>query len=212
MIAAISLIKRRSGMSLAAFRKHWLDPHGVLTARLPGTSYYVQSHFVDGAATNDIAKHLALDGMPQLWFADYEARKRAYTSPEIAACNVDSEAFIGAVTRLVTTPCDVITAPDARPRAKAVLLARGHPDPAWSQRMRDRAVAAEGVIGYRSHDILEEAAAPNSGIPELPLPIAGIAEVTCETEPQLLKVLKLLNRSENTGRTAIYAVEDVRLV
>lgn len=212
MIAAISLIRRRPDLTLAAFRKHWLDPHGVLTARLPGARYYLQSHFVAAAATNAVAREFALDGMPQLWFEDYRARQAAYTSPEIAACNVDSEAFIGAVTRLVSKPRDVITAPDGGPRAKAVLLARGKPDPAWSQRMRDRAVAAEGIIGYRSHDILEQAAAPNSRIPELPFPIAGVAEVTCETEAQLLKALERMMRSEDDARTAIYAVEDVRLV
>lgn len=78
--------------------------------------------------------------------------------------------------------------------------------------MRDRAVAAEGVIGYRSHEILEQAAAPDSKIPELPLPIAGVAEITCKSTPQLLAALDHMNRSEDVGRTAIYATEDVRLI
>ena len=212
MIAAISIIKRRPDIDLAAFRKHWLDPHGVLTARLPGTNYYVQSHFVDGPATNHVARQLALDGMPQLWFTDYEARKLAYTSPEIALCNVDSEAFIGAVTRLVTTPCDVIAAPQGTPCAKAVLLAQGRPDRAWSERMRDNAVTADGVIAYRSHDIIEQAAAPNSRIPELPLPIAGLAEFSCRTTSQLAAALERMCKSVDAGRTAIYTAEDVRLV
>ncbi len=212
MIAAISLIKRRPDIDLAAFRRHWLDPHGVLTARLPGTSYYMQSHFVDGAATNDVARQLALDGMPQLWFSDYEARKRAYTSPEIALCNVDSEAFIGAVTRLVTTPCDDISAPDGELGAKAVLLAQGTPDRAWCERMRQRAVAAEGVMAYRSHDIIEQAAAPNSRIPELPLQIAGVAEITCRTASQRAAALERMCELEVAGRTATYTAEDVRLV
>jgi len=212
MIAAISLIKRRPDIDLAAFRKHWLDPHGVLTARLPGTSHYVQSHFVDGPATNDVARQLALDGMPQLWFADYEARRRAYTSPEIALCNVDSEAFIGAVTRLVTTPVDVTSAMDGESCAKAVLLAQGRPDRSWSERMRDSAVACQGVIAYRSHDIIEQASAPNSRIPELSLPVAGLAEISCRNPSQLLAALARMCSPEDSARTAIYTAEDIRLI
>lgn len=36
MIAAISLMRRRPDVSLEQFRRHWLHPHGTMTAELPG--------------------------------------------------------------------------------------------------------------------------------------------------------------------------------
>ena len=36
MIAAISMMRRRADIDLAQFGRHWLDPHGVMTAELPG--------------------------------------------------------------------------------------------------------------------------------------------------------------------------------
>ena len=35
MIAAISLMRRRDDVTLAAFRRHWLDVHGPLVCRFP---------------------------------------------------------------------------------------------------------------------------------------------------------------------------------
>jgi len=77
MIAAISMMRRRGDISLAQFRRHWLDPHGVMTAELPGVRYYIQSHCLDAAETNTMARKLAIDGFPQLWFDSIEARRMA---------------------------------------------------------------------------------------------------------------------------------------
>src|SRR5262245_36175975 len=97
LIAAISLMKRRPDVSVAQFRKHWLDPHGVMTAELPRLRYYVQSHCIESSFTNALARELDIGGFPELWFDSYEDRRIAYTSPRIAECNIDSEQFIGAV-------------------------------------------------------------------------------------------------------------------
>lgn len=111
MIAALSLMKRRPDISLAQFRKHWLDPHGVMTAELPGVRHYIQSHFLESPHSNSLARQLAIDGMPELWFDSYDDRKIAYTSPRIAKCNIDSEHFVGAVTRIVTEPVVIVAPP-----------------------------------------------------------------------------------------------------
>ncbi|HEX6611568.1 MAG TPA: EthD family reductase, partial [Hyphomicrobiaceae bacterium] len=78
MIAAISMMRRRADISLEQFRRHWLDPHGVMTAELPGVRYYIQSHCLDAPGTNALAKELAIEGFPQLWFDSIEARRIAY--------------------------------------------------------------------------------------------------------------------------------------
>ena len=212
MIAAISMMRRRADIDLARFRRHWLDPHGVMTAGLPGVRYYIQSHCLDAPGTNALAKQLAIDGFPALWFDSIEARRLAYASPRIAECNIDSEHFVGAVSRLVTEPHRVIDRP-ALEAAKVILLAIGPPNPRWSDRLHARVMLTEGVVGYVRHTLLEQAAAPASKIPELKVQVAGIAEVTFESEATLLRHGNAIAGSEpDAERTAIYRVHDHRLL
>jgi uncharacterized protein (TIGR02118 family) len=212
VIAAISMMRRRTDITLDQFRRHWLDPHGVMTAELPGVRYYVQSHCLDAPGTNDLARHLAVDGFPELWFDSIEARHIAYTSPRIAECNIDSEHFVGTVSRLVTETLTIVDRPPAE-GAKAVLLAVGSPDPGWSERLHGRTMQMEGVAGYARHRLLEQAAAPASRIPELKVQVAGIAMVTFESEAALLRHADALGGSgDDAARTAIYRVRDHRLV
>ena len=212
MIAAISMMRRRAEIDLAQFRRHWLDPHGVMTAGLPGVRYYIQSHCDDAPGTNALARQLAIDGFPALWFDSIEARRLAYTSPRISECNINSEHFVDAVSRLVTEPHRVIDRP-AVDAAKVILLAIGPPDPGWSDRLHARVMAMEGIVGYIRHTLLEQAAAPASKIPELKVQVAGIAEVTFESEATLRRHGGAVAGSdEGAERTAIYRVHDHRLV
>ncbi len=213
MIAAISLMKRRPDLTMAQFRKHWLDPHGVMTAELPGVRFYVQHHFIEHRATNALARSLDVHGIPELWFDDYEGRRLAYTSPRIAECNIDSEQFVGAVTRLVTEPLDVISPPVTAGIAKALILAVGAPDPDWADAAEVRLTRLSGIVGYKRHRIIEQAAAPNSRIPELKLQIAGLADVTFKDIAALEAAAdRLAGSGKDAERTAVYVVEDVRLV
>jgi hypothetical protein len=66
-----------------------------------------------------------------------------------------------------------------------------------------------GVVGYVRHNVLEQAAAPNSRIPELKLQIAGVAEVTFDSIATLAKhAAALTGANADAGRTAVYVVED----
>jgi len=212
MIAAISMMRRRTDMGQDQFRRHWLDPHGVMTAGLPGVRYYIQSHCLDAPGTNALARELAIDGFPQLWFDNLEARRIAYASSRIAECNIDSEHFVGSVSRLVTEPQVIVERP-AVENVKVILLAIGPPDPDWSDRVHARMMPIEGVAGYVRHILLEQAAAPASKIPELRVRVAGIAEVIFESEAALLRHGSALSGSDaDADRTAIYRVHDYRLV
>ncbi|MFM9846751.1 MAG: EthD family reductase [Hyphomicrobiaceae bacterium] len=212
MIAAISMMRRRADISLDQFRRHWLDPHGVMTAELPGARFYIQSHCLDAPGTNALAKDLAIDGFPQLWFDSIEARRIAYTSPRIAECNVDSENFVGAVSRLVTEPQVIVDRP-AVGAVKVIFIAIGSSGPGWSDRLNARVLPLEGLVGFVRHTLLEQAAAPASKIPELKVRVAGIAEVSFESEAALLRHGSFLaGSSPDAGRTAIYRVHDYKLV
>lgn len=206
-------MKRRTDLTNAQFRKHWIDPHGVMTAELPGVRHYVQHHCIEHSATNLLARELGLEGFPELWFDDYEQRKIAYTSKRIAECNVDSEQFVGSVTRLVTEPIDVIKPAAAARQAKAYVVAVGSPDPAWAETAQQRITKLPGVVGYRRQRIIEQAAAPNSKIPELKLQVAGVADVTFENDGALMaSASKLAGAGNDAARTAVYVVEDLHFI
>lgn len=211
MIAAISMMRRRADISAAQFRKHWLDPHGVLTAGLPGVRHYIQSHVVESPYNNALARELDLMGFPELWFESYDDRKIAYTSPRIAECNIDSEQFVGAVKRIVAEPTVVRVAPKGG--VKVFVLKIGEPvDRVWADAYQERTLKLPGVTGYVRQVILEQAKAPNSKIPELVLPIAGIAEVTFENEQALAHNVSALVTADEARSLALCVVEDYVLV
>ena len=211
MIAAISMMRRRADLRLEQFRRHWLDPHGVMTAELPGLRTYIQSHCIDAPGTNALARELAIDGFPQLWFDCLDARKIAYSSPRIAQCNIDSEQFVGSVSRLVTEP-RVIVARPAVEATKVIVLAVGPSSPSWSQQLSHRVLALDGLVGLVEHELLEQAAAPASKIPELKIQVSGIAEVSFATEVALERHAEALaGWAPDSERTAIYRVRDYGL-
>ena len=212
MIAAISMMRRRPDISLAQFQRHWLDPHGVMTAELPGLRYYIQSHCLDAPGTNALARELAVDGFPQLWFDDIAARSIAYASPRIAECNIDSEQFVEAVSRLVTEP-KVVVERFTEAVVKVIVLGVGPPDPGWADRLHAHVMPLDGLAGYVRHTLLEQAAAPASKIPELKVQVAGIAEVAFACQAALTRHVTMLAGSEIEARTtAIYEVQDYKLV
>lgn len=64
--------------------------------KMLGLKRYQQAHVV--AELSAPATVMAVDGFAQLFFESVQARAVAYASAELAACDVDSPLFIGAVT------------------------------------------------------------------------------------------------------------------
>jgi uncharacterized protein (TIGR02118 family) len=179
MIAAISLMRRRDDVTLTAFRRHWLDVHGPLVCRFPGLRSYVQHHVIESPATNALARDMRIDGFPILWFDSDADRLRAHQSPEMAACNVDSRLFIGAVSRVICEPRIAMPpAQDAgRSRLIAVLPGKVADDGAL-ERYAAHVRELPGLRGLVLYRVLQQGAAPNSTIPHLPVGTAGIAELS----------------------------------
>ena len=211
MIAAISMMRRRADISVAQFRKHWLDPHGVLTAGLPGVRHYIQSHVVESPHNNALARELDLMGFPELWFdptttAISPTRRRASPS----ATSIPSSSSVPSNASWLSRRI-VKAAPKGS--VKIFILNIGEPvDPAWADAYQERALKLPGVTGYVRQVILEQARAPNSKIPELVLPIAGIAEVSFENEQALARNATALVTADEAARLALYVVEDYVLV
>jgi len=162
MIAAISLMRRREDVPLADFRRHWLDVHGPLVCKFAGLRHYVQDHVIESPAKNAAARAMRIDGFPILLFDTDADRQRAHGSPEMAACNIDSRSFIGAVSRVICEQDVIVPTPaDCGPIRLIVLTAN--------------APTLPGLRGLTMYRVLQQGPAPNSTIPHLPVSVAGIA-------------------------------------
>ncbi|MEJ0015382.1 MAG: EthD family reductase [Acetobacteraceae bacterium] len=206
MIASISLMRQRDDVTLAEFRRHWLDVHGPLVRVFPALRHYVQDHVIASPALNAAARAMRIDGFPILWFDNDADRLRAHHSPEMAACNIDSRLFIGAVSRVVCEADVVIqAAAGARMKLLAVLPGAAADDAAlercaaWARTLPRLA----GLVLYR---VLEQGPAPNSTIPHLPVSTAGVVELAF---PSLVD-LECALADADTG-AAHFVVEEHRL-
>jgi uncharacterized protein (TIGR02118 family) len=209
MIVAVSLIRKREDLSVEAFRKHWLDPHGVITARLPGTRSYVQGHVVDHLAMNEAARAADIQGFAVLAFDSIEQRDLAYSSPVIRACNIDSEQFIGAVRRLVTEPIVRMSPPGGMGAAKVYLLRLDSGSAGSAVDALAGVGGLEGLCGHVDHRILSQAPPPESRIPDLGISVANFSELWFEDEAALGRHAEAL---AGDGRTGVFVAEEHRLI
>jgi uncharacterized protein (TIGR02118 family) len=79
LVKLLVLVKRKSGMPLAEFRRYSLETHARKVLELPGLRRYVQCHVVDSAYA--IGESL-LDCVSQLWFDNVQAIQRMVESQE----------------------------------------------------------------------------------------------------------------------------------
>lgn len=208
MIAAISLMRQRADVTLAVFRRHWLDVHGPLVCDFPALRHYVQDHVIASPAMNAPAKAMRIDGFPILRFDNDEDRLRAHHSSEMAACNVDSRLFIGAVSRVICEPQVVVPQADDAARMKLIALLPGEAaDDAALERCGAWARGLPRLAGLVLYRVLQQGAAPNSTIPHLPVSTAGIAELTF---PSLVDLECVLTDVDTDA--AHFVVEEHRLV
>lgn len=98
MIYRCALINRRPGLDAAAYRKHWIEVHGALAARLPGLGTYRQTHIAERLFEVPDAPVQAIDGVSQLSFESVAHMERSDRSPEYAAVKLDIPKFQGGIT------------------------------------------------------------------------------------------------------------------
>lgn len=168
MIAAISLMRRRDDVPLARFRRHWLDMHGPLVCRFAGLRRYVQCHVIESPITTPATRAMRIDGFPILFFDNDADRLKAHGSPEMAACNIDSRQFIGAVSRVIAETEEIV--PLASSRGRISLLAL------YPEGQPSDFPTLPGLRGLTRYRVREQAPAPNSTIPHLPVTVGGITQ------------------------------------
>jgi uncharacterized protein (TIGR02118 family) len=208
MIAAISLMQKRPDTSLVAFRRHWLDVHGPLVCGFPALRCYVQDHVIASTALNAKARDMCIDGFPILWFDNDTDRLRAHRSPEMAACNVDSRSFIGAVSRVICEPRVILPQAGDAGRIRLIAVLPGETaDDAALERYAAWARSLTRIAGIVLYRVLQQGPAPNSTIAHLPVSTAGLAELSFSS----LIDLECAMAGDDAG-AAHFVVEEHRLV
>lgn len=203
MIVSTSLIRRRDDISLSTFQRHWLDPHGPLTAKLPGTRKYDQNHGMpDAPGTNSVARRMRIDGFPMLTFDDPENRRTAHHSKEMADCNQDSLLFIGAVSRVISDVSDTRVPAGAGTATKQIFLVPRSAEPIDLPAIIN---SLDGVVGAINHSILEQGAAPNSAVPFIGVEVRDLAELWIgDTRAVVANAHRLQREAPEIATFAVY--------
>lgn len=204
MIAAISLIRRQDTVDATTFRRHWLEVHGPLVCKFAGLRHYTQCHVVDPTPPHATR----IDGFPLLFFDNDADRLRAHGSPEMAACNIDSRQFIGAVSRVITQVVDVVPrAASAGPVGLIVVYPETNATAAIDAHLSDLR-SQPGLRGLTRYHVLDQGPAPNSTVPHLAITVGLMAQAWFDSVPDVRTVLATANKAD----ASLFVVEEHRLL
>jgi uncharacterized protein (TIGR02118 family) len=99
----VGFLRRKPGMPVEAFRKHWREVHGPLGAALPSLRRYVQSQPRPSAYSR--GRDPAWDGVAIIWFDDSAGLRAAMATAAWHRVKADDANFIasGPVAFIITT-------------------------------------------------------------------------------------------------------------
>ena len=106
MINAITIIKKKQGLTYEKFQNYWKNEHAEIVTRSPLVGTYVQSHpiYSDKLTFED-----TIDGIAEIWFDDTNAMSSLAATKEYKDIQDDEKVFIdGSAVRLIIAE-DIIT-------------------------------------------------------------------------------------------------------
>ncbi|MBO6757268.1 MAG: EthD family reductase [Roseibium sp.] len=89
MIKLIALVKKKSGMSVGAFKDYWVNTHAPLAKTIPGMRGY-RINVADPGGDLPAAPY---DGSAEIWFDDRAAMLKGLASPENDIAGADVANF-----------------------------------------------------------------------------------------------------------------------
>ncbi len=106
MINAITIIKKKQGLTYEKFQNYWKNEHAEIVTRSPLVGTYVQSHpiYNDKLTFED-----TIDGIAEIWFDDTNAMRSLAATKEYKDIQDDEKVFIdGSAVSLIIAE-DIIT-------------------------------------------------------------------------------------------------------
>ncbi|MBK7458122.1 MAG: EthD domain-containing protein [Betaproteobacteria bacterium] len=97
-IKRTSLLRRRAGLSVEAFRQHWAGPHAAIAVTMGGLAQYTQNRVVRTLWNHPVAGY-ACDGIVELEFVDPQVMRQSASSAAVQTLlPADELRFMGAIT------------------------------------------------------------------------------------------------------------------
>jgi uncharacterized protein (TIGR02118 family) len=94
----LTMLRRKPGLTIEDFQRHWLDVHAPLVRELPGIRRYAQNHVIAGATRSGFPTiELGIDGIVELVFESAESMRRAFDSDAGQRAMADASNFIDAM-------------------------------------------------------------------------------------------------------------------
>jgi uncharacterized protein (TIGR02118 family) len=208
MIAAISLMRRLDTVEAGTFRRHWLEVHGPLVCRFAGLRHYTQCHVIEPREAADPAQAPRIDGFPLLFFDNDVDRRRAHGSPEMAACDIDSRQFIGAVSRVITQPVEVVPRSASAGPIGLIVLYPERSDAAAVEAHLAELGSQPKLRGLTRYRVLDQGPAPNSSVPHLAFAVGLMGQAWFDSMADVQAALAARNEAD----AALFVVEEHRLM
>ena len=106
MINAITIIKKKQGLTYEKFQNYWKDEHAEIVTRSPLVGTYIQSHPI---YNDELTFEDTIDGIAEIWFDDTNAIRSLAATKEYKDIQDDEKVFIdGSAVRLIIAE-DIIT-------------------------------------------------------------------------------------------------------
>ena len=106
MINAITIIKKKQGLTYEKFQNYWKNEHAEIVTRSPLVGTYVQSHPI---YNDELTFEDTIDGIAEIWFEDTNAMRFLAATKDYKDIQDDEKVFIdGSAVRLIIAE-DIIT-------------------------------------------------------------------------------------------------------
>ena len=99
MINAITIIKKKQGLTYEKFQNYWKNEHAEIVTRSPLVGTYIQSHPI---YNDELTFEDTIDGIAEIWFDDTNAMRSLAATKEYKDIQDDEKVFIdGSAVRLI---------------------------------------------------------------------------------------------------------------
>lgn len=194
MIVRIGILRKKEVLTTEAFRKHWIEVHGPMAAKIPGLRRYQQNHVVDSVqlGVNYPRSPQIIDGFSQLWFDDLSSMQSSITPDITKMLAEDEDRFIGNLHLVFVMQNVVMPTASDKPLIKRMsLLKRRHDVDAgtfqreWWEVHSELVRSMPGVEGYTQNLVIDRSIDRGKSASYDEIPIDGIVELWFRDIPSL---------------------------
>lgn len=109
MIKSLSLLTRKPGLTIEAFRKVWLEEHAPMVRSVPEVRRYVLSFPLAEPRRPDVpTPDIQCDAIAELWYDDMEALRKAAASPAMKRVTDNGALYLGSIKTFVMEEVGII--------------------------------------------------------------------------------------------------------